>query len=87
MATPKSKHTSESVGLNGIQASLIERLARIRPVPERLRSPKSMQLRPEAGKTRVARLQRRQRLLLQKAKHAAISQLTAIPPAPDPLTP
>jgi hypothetical protein len=42
---------------------------------------------PEAAKTRAARLRRKQRLLLQKARRAPGSQLSAIPPAPDPLAP
>jgi hypothetical protein len=83
----KSKHTAESARSDNIRAALIERLARIRPIPARVRSPQSMQPTSEAGKTRVARLRRKQRLLLQKAKREALSQITAIPPAPDPLTP
>jgi hypothetical protein len=87
MHEKKFKDTAESVGADGVPAALIERLARIRPVPARLRSPESMQVTPEAGRTRAARVGRKQRLMLQKAKHAAISQLTAVPPAPDPLMP
>jgi hypothetical protein len=42
---------------------------------------------PEAAKTRAARLRRKQRLLLQKAKRAPDSQLGGLPPAPDALAP
>jgi hypothetical protein len=87
MDTPGSKYSAEPAGPDAIRAALIERLARIRPVPARIRSPKSMQPTPEAAKTRVARIQRKQRLLFKKVKRAAISRITAIPPAPDPLTP
>ena len=87
MPEKKFKDTVESVGADGVKAALIERLARIRPVPARLRSAGSMEVRPEASRARVARVERRQRLVLQRAKRAAISQLTAIPPAPDPLMP
>jgi hypothetical protein len=87
MPKQKFKDTAESVGANGVRAALIERLARIRPVPARLRSAGMMEVKPEASGTRVARVERKQRLLLQRAKRAAISQLTAIPPAPDPLMP
>jgi hypothetical protein len=70
-----------------IRSALIARLARIRPVPAHVRPPQSLQPTPEAAQTRAARLRRKQRLLLQKAKRAPGSQLNAIPPAPDPLAP
>jgi hypothetical protein len=87
MDNPGSKHTAKPVAEDAVRAALIERLARIRPVPARVRPPKSMQPTPEAGKTRVARIQQKRRFLFQKAKGAALSQITAIPPAPDPLMP
>lgn len=74
-------------GPEEVNSALIARLARLRPVPPFVRPPQSLQPTPEAAKTRTARLRRKQRLLLQKAKRAPGSQLSAIPPAPDPLAP
>jgi hypothetical protein len=74
-------------GTEGVQKALIERLARIRPVPAQVKPPQSLQPTPEAGQTRAARLRRKQRLLLQKAKRPSGSQLGGLPPAPDPLAP
>lgn len=76
-ATPPGSHE--------VHAALIERLTRIRPVPPQVRPPQSLQPTPEAAKTRAARLRRKQRLLLQRAKRG--SQLSGLPPAPDPLAP
>jgi hypothetical protein len=91
MNEPKPKETAETPatppGSHEVRSALIERLARIRPVPAHVRPPQSLQPTPEAAKTRRARLQRKQRLLLQKAKRPPGSQLSAIPPAPDPLAP
>lgn len=80
--TPAEPPDSEEV-----RAALLARLARIRPVPTHVRPPQSLQPTPEAAKTRAARLRKKQRLLLQKTKRAPDSQLSAIPPAPDPLAP
>lgn len=91
MNEPKPKDTSEPAGpppgSQEIHSALIERLARLRPVPAHVRPPQSLQPTPEAAKTRAARLRRKQRLLLQKTKRPPGSQLNAIPPAPDPLPP
>jgi hypothetical protein len=90
MTEPKSKETggiaAKPAGSQEVHTALIERLARIRPVPAHVRPPQSLQPTPEAAKTRAARLRRKQRLLLQKAKRPG-SQLSGIPPAPDPLAP
>ena len=48
---------------------------------------RSLQPTPEANKSRVARLRRKQRLLLRKRKSESLLSLTALPPAPDPLAP
>ena len=91
MTEPKPDETAPTPvnppGPHEVHNALIERLARIRPVPAHVRAPQSLQPTPEAAKTRAARLRRKQRLLLQKAKRAPGSQLSSIPPAPDPLAP
>jgi hypothetical protein len=91
MTEPKPKEPAETpaapAGTEGVQKALIERLARMRPIPAHVRPPQSLQPTPEAAKTRAARLRRKQRLLLQKAKRSPGSQLSGIPPAPDPLAP
>lgn len=74
-------------GSQEVRSALIERLARLRPIPAQVRAPQSLQPTPEAAKTRAARLRRKQRLLLQKAKRAPGATLSGIPPAPDPLAP
>jgi hypothetical protein len=48
--------------------------------------PSSLQPTPEAAKSRLTRLRRKQ-LLLQLAMKRALPQQNAIPPAPDPLGP
>jgi hypothetical protein len=91
MNDPEPKETPETPatapGPQEVRSALIERLARIRPVPAHVRPPQSLQPTPEAAQTRAARLRRKQRLLLQKAKRSPGSQLSAVPPAPDPLAP
>ena len=91
MNEPKPKEPAETPatppGPEEVHSALIARLAKVRPVPPYVRPPKSLQPTPEAAKTRVARLRRKQRLLLQKAKRLPGSQTRAIPPAPDPLAP
>jgi hypothetical protein len=91
MTEPKAKDTggtpAKPAGSPEVHSALIQRLARIRPVPTHVRAPQSLQPTPEAAKTRAARLRRKQRLLLQKAKRGPGSQLSGRPPAPDPLAP
>ena len=91
MTEPKPKNLPETPvsppGTEGVQKALIERLARIRPVPAQVRPPQSLQPTPEAGKTRAARLRRKQRLILRQAKRALGSQAGGLPPASDPLAP
>ena len=88
MNDPKPNDTPGTpAGSDEVRSALIERLARIRPVPAHVRPPQSLQPTPEAAQTRAARLRRKQRLLLQKAKRTPGSQLSGIPPAPDPLAP
>jgi hypothetical protein len=48
---------------------------------------RSLQPTPEANKSRVARLRRKQRLLIKRRKSESLLNLTALPPAPDPLAP
>jgi hypothetical protein len=48
---------------------------------------RSLQPTPEAAKSRVARLRRKQRLLIKKKKRALLLNLNRVPPAPDPLSP
>ena len=91
MNEPKPEETAPTPakppGSQEVHSALIARLARIRPVPPHVRPPQSLQPTPEAAQTRTARLRRKQRLLLQKTKRSPGSQLSAIPPAPDSLTP
>ena len=91
MTHPKPEKTGDPTtspaGSQEVHAALIQRLARIRPIPAHVRPPQSMQPTPEAAQTRAARLRRKQRLLLKKAKRPLGSQLSGIPPAPDPLAP
>lgn len=91
MTEPKSEESGETPvtppGSQEVHSALIQRLARIRPVPAHVRAPQSLQPTPEAAKTRAARLRRKQRLLLQKAKRGPASQLGGLPPAPDALGP
>jgi hypothetical protein len=53
------------------RAALDARLARIQQNPTRLKSNPSLQPTPEAAKSRVTRLRRRQRILIQKSKRAS----------------
>lgn len=91
MNEPKPEETPETPatppGPQEVRDALITRLSRVHPIPAQVRPPQSLQPTPEAAKTRAARLRRKQRLLLQKAKRPPGSQLSAIPPAPDPLAP
>ena len=87
MNDPKPEETPTAAGSQEVRSALIERLSRIRPIPAHVRPPQSLQPTPEAAKTRAARLRRKQRLLMQNAKRPPGSQLSAIPPAPDPLAP
>jgi hypothetical protein len=48
---------------------------------------RSLQPTPEAEKSRVARLRRKQRLLIKNKKRASLLKLATLPPAPDPLAP
>jgi hypothetical protein len=48
---------------------------------------RSLQPTPEAAKSRIARLRRKQRLLLKNKKRASLLKLATLPPAPDPLAP
>jgi len=87
--TPKEspENAATAPGSLEVRSALIERLGRIRPVPAHVRPPQSLQPTPEAAQTRAARLRRKQRLLLKKAKRTPGSQLSGLPPAPDPLAP
>jgi hypothetical protein len=46
--------------------------------------PRSLQPTPEAAKSRLARLRRKQLMLRLDRKHATLGQQTGIRPAPDP---
>ena len=91
MTEPKPKDTGvapeKPAGSQEVHSALIERLARIRPIPAQVRPPQSLQPTPEAAQTRAARLRRKQRLILKKAKRGPASQMSGIPPAPDPIAP
>jgi streptomycin 6-kinase len=67
------------------RAALIARLARIQQHPTRLKPNPSLQPTPEAAKSRINRLRRKQRILIQTSKRP--SSQPKIPPAPDPLDP
>lgn len=66
------------------RAALVARLSQIFQAPARQKSARSLQPTPEAAQSRLARLRRKQRMLIQKSKRAALTRSTAIPPAPDP---
>lgn len=68
------------------RAALDARLSQIHQIPTRLKPNRSLQPTPEAAKSRLNRLRRKQRMLIKKSKRASGSQLT-IPPAPDSLSP
>jgi hypothetical protein len=53
------------------RAALDARLARIQQNPARLRPNPSLQPTPEAAKSRVTRLRRKQRILIQESKRAS----------------
>ena len=67
--------------------ALIARLSKLVRSPAPPKPPRSLQPTPEAAKTRLARLRRKQRMLIQKTKRAAMARSTQIPPASDPLSP
>jgi hypothetical protein len=49
--------------------------------------PRSLQPTPEAAKSRLARLRRKQLMQRRDLRHETLVQPKAIPPAPDPLGP
>jgi hypothetical protein len=53
------------------RAALDARLARIQQHPTRLKPNPSLQPTPEAAKSRVTRLRRKRRILIQKSKRAS----------------
>jgi hypothetical protein len=67
--------------------ALVEKLSQIFRAPGQPKPARSLQPTPEAAKTRLARLRRKQRMLIHKSKHGARDRSTSIPPAPDPLAP
>jgi len=54
-----------------LRAAVIARLSRLAQNPTRLKPNRSLQPTPEAAKSRVTRLRRKQRLLLKKSKRAS----------------
>jgi hypothetical protein len=64
------------------RAALDARLSQICQNPARLKPNRSLQPTPEAAKSRVTRLHRKKRMLIQNSKRASRSQ-PAITDAPD----
>lgn len=64
------------------RAALDARLSQICQHPTRLKPNRSLQPTPEAAKSRVARLHRKKRMLIQNSKRAPRAQ-PAIPDAPE----
>jgi hypothetical protein len=52
------------------RAAVVARLSRIQQNPTRLKPNPSLQPTPEAAKSRITRLRRKQRMLLKKSKRA-----------------
>jgi hypothetical protein len=72
--TAQSTHAPESHSADRAREALIARLDQLHRKPGGVRPPQSLQPTPEAAKSRVRRLRRKQRLLVQKsAKRSARS--------------
>jgi crotonobetainyl-CoA:carnitine CoA-transferase CaiB-like acyl-CoA transferase len=69
------------------QVALVARLSQMFQAPARQKVSRSLQPTPEAAKSRLARLRRKQRMLIRKSKRVALARSTSLPPAPDPLSP
>jgi hypothetical protein len=67
------------------RAALVARLSQIQQNPALLKANRSLQPTPEAAKSRITRLRRKQRLLIKKSKRASGAQPT-IPPPPGSLS-
>ena len=87
--TPKSSKEKAvpTSGAEEARAVLVAKLSQMFRAPVHPKPPRSLQPTPEAAKTRLARLRRKQRMLIQKTKRAAMARSTQIPPASDPLSP
>jgi hypothetical protein len=77
---------SEGSSAEKARAALIARLEQLHQKPGGVRPPQSLQPTPEAGKSRVTRLRRKQRLLTQRSKRDT-TERPAIPRTTDPLGP
>jgi hypothetical protein len=92
MSDPKPDQSPEEIpgeqpafaGADHVHAALIDRLSQIQAVAPRVKPAQSLQPTPEAAKSSLARLRRKQRMLFQESQRA---QQAKIPPAPDPLSP
>ena len=70
MSSSKSAPSSDpAAGAEKAREALIARLELLHRKPGGVRPPQSLQPTPEAAKSRVRRLRRKQRLLSQRAKH------------------
>ena len=84
MMNPNAEEPRDPIANNGTMAARPAQAGGtlIPPAAQR-----SLQRTREAEKSRRARIRREQNLLTLKRKQAALVRLTAIPPAPDPLSP
>lgn len=70
MSNSKPAHSNNpDSGAEKAREALIARLELLHRKPGGVRPPQSLQPTPEAAKSRVRRLRRKQRLLTQRAKH------------------
>jgi hypothetical protein len=70
MSNSKASHSSTpAAGAEKAREALMARLEQLYRKPGGVRPPQSLQPTPEAAKSKVRRLRRKQRLLTQRAKH------------------
>jgi hypothetical protein len=81
-----NRASAEQSSAEQAQDALVARLARLESNPTRVRAPQSLQPTPEAARTRVSRLRKKKRLLIQRSRRAQPSPQT-IPHVRDPLAP
>jgi hypothetical protein len=69
---PAKQLATAETGGEKARAALVARLAQLYRKP--VKPPKSLQPTPEAAKSKVRRLRRKRRLLLQRSKRASLSE-------------
>lgn len=84
---PPEEKAVPSQGGDEAHAALVARLSQMFQAPARQKVSPSLQPTPEAGQSRLARLRRKKRMLIQKSKRVAPARSTPLPPGPDQLSP